>query len=502
MSIKFKLMLALDLLVLAAVTMFGGIMYNSEKALLQRQVLAARSNALQSLANVTTESLLSQDDTALISYTSDLKRIISELEVAYVIDGRKRIMAHTDPGLAPRQLPLSNSGPDIRPRTDRLLVRSELRKADPKGVSFSKKTIEVNGRSYTVAVGYSDRRVKAGIQATLEAALARIVKAGALVILSATLLALWLASLLTRPIKKLAKAFAVTGEGRLDYKLPDTARRDEIGTLNREFNGMVDKLKELDQLKKDFVSSVTHELKSPIGAIESYLDLMSYDISRSLKDPAAWPAKLPKFLENIFFIKQNSTRLLRFIGDLLDAARIEKGKFEISRKPSRLAPVLQEAVKLFQERAKESGIELSVAGTPEKLPEINIDAERVSQVLVNLVSNALKFTPRGGKVTVTACLTAAPPAPEAPTEKTPARKTAGSVIRVSVEDTGSGIPPEALGKLFGKFYQVSGVRNSVAGPKGTGLGLYIVRSIVEAHGGRAFAESSGKGSRFSFELPA
>ena len=422
-------------------------------------------------------------------------------------DGSK-VLAHTDPALEPRQLPLSNSGPSIRSRTDKLMVRRELPGKDRKGVSFSKTIIRADGRPYTVAVGYSDERVDAGIKAELDAALVRIVKAGALVIFTATLLALWLSSLMIRPIKKLLKAFAVTGEGALDYKLADTDRRDEIGALNREFNGMVDKLKELDQLKKDFVSSVTHELKSPIGAIESYLDLMSYEVARSMKEPGSWPAKLPRFLENIFFIKQNSTRLLRFIADLLDAARIEKGKFEISRKPARLDPVLRDAVKLFQERARESGIELGVAGNPEKLPEMNIDAERISQVLINLISNALKFTPGGGKVTVTAALTAAPTAAAAQnagtpplTERTPARKRTGQVIRVTVEDTGAGIPPDALGKLFEKFYQVPGVRNNVAGPKGTGLGLYIVRSIVEAHGGRAFAESSGKGSRFNFELP-
>lgn len=483
MSIKFKLMLAIDSLVLLAVMLFGGILYTSEKALLQGQIRSDREKVLQSLSNAAKESLLSQDPEMLISYTGGLKRIISELELAYVADGLK-ILAHTDKSLSPRPLPLSYTGQRIRSTADKLLVKSELPGAEEKGVYFSRKTIAVNGRPYTISVGYSKTKVQAHIQAVLHSVLVRIVKAGLLTILAATLLALWLAGRMTRPIKRLVEAFAVTGGGDLNYKLNETGRRDEIGTLTREYNGLVDKLKELDQLKKDFVSSVTHELKSPIGAIESYLDLMSYEVSRSNGDPGSWPAKLPRFLENIAFIKQNTNRLLRFIADLLDAARIEKGKFEISKNAAQVEPLIEEVLKLFLERAKGSGIELKFSAPPRKLPQLHLDAERISQVLVNLVSNALKFTPRGGAVAVNAAL--------AP---------GNGALTISVEDTGIGIPQADLAKVFEKFYQVPGGRNNVTGPKGTGLGLYIVKSIVEAHGGKISAESSGKGSRFTVELP-
>jgi len=482
--------MAIDGLLLLAVLTFGVMIYNSEARILQRQILDSREDVLQSLSKVTAESILSSDDALLISYTADLKRMIHELETAYVTDGRV-ILAHTDKNLAPRPLPLSFSGQRIQASSDKLLVRSRLKAASGKGISFSRKKVRVNGRTYEVVVGYSDFRVSAEIQAALDAVLVRIVRAGLSVLFAGTLLALWISSRMTKPIKRLAKAFAVTGGGDLDYKLTDTGRRDEIGTLYREFNGMVDRLKELDQLKKDFVSSVTHELKSPIGAIESYLDLMAYEVSRSAKDPGSWPAKLPRFLENIAFIKQNSDRLLRFIADLLDAARIEKGKFEISKKRTRVEPLIDDIVKLFLQRAKASGIELR-AELPKELPQVSLDSERICQVLTNLVSNALKFTPRGGKITVAASAVVNPAA---------AAPHSGRFLRISVEDTGIGIPQPELAKLFAKFYQVPGVRKNAAGPKGTGLGLYIVKSIVEAHGGRTFAESSGKGSRFIFELP-
>lgn len=494
MSIKYKLMLAIDSLVLLTVVMFGAIMYTSERSTLQRQINSEREHVLQSLANVASESILSHDNEMLVSYTAGLTRIISELDLAYVADENSKILAHTEKALVPRPLPLSYTGQRIRSAEDKLTVKSSLPAEDGAEISFTKKAVVVNGNQYTVAVGYRNSKTHGRIQASLDSVLDHILKAGLAVICAATLLALWLAGRLTRPISKLVEAFAVTGGGSLNHKLADTGRSDELGTLNRGFNGMVDKLKELDQLKKDFVSSVTHELKSPIGAIESYLDLMSYEISKSAGDPGSWPSRLPRFLENISFIKQNTNRLLGFIADLLDAARIEKGKFEISKSPARIEIIIQDAAKLFLERARTSGIELRFEAPVGKLPEVNMDAGRISQVLINLVSNALKFTPKGGKVTITAAL--------APARGTPAEAGRGNrALRVSVKDTGIGIPQADLGKLFGKFYQVPGGRNNVTGPKGTGLGLYIVKSIVEAHGGRIFVESAGGGSTFGFELP-
>lgn len=502
MSIRFKLALAMDALLALALFMFGAIIYNSEKALLLRQARESRENTLKALVSVTVDSVSGDDDTLLISYTYDIKRIIKELAVAYVSDGRY-ILAHTDRKMAPRQLPLSNQGDTIHAFTNRLLVRKAVPPENGKGISFSRKRLVVKGRAYDVVVGYSDQKLQDNMRKALDEVLASLLKAGALAILAATLLAFWLSARLTRPISALVKAFAATGAGDLTQRLEETGRRDEIGVLKREFNRMVASLRELDEMKKDFVSSVTHELKSPLGAIESYLDLMAYEIAQGAKDPCALGAKLPKFLENISFVKQNSGRLLRFITDLLDAAKIEKGKFEISRKESKLEPIVNNALQLFRERAKASGVELK-AELPAGLPQAMLDPERITQVLVNLVSNALKFTPRGGSVTVSASVVRPdrPAPPDAAGRAAPpAEVTARRALRVVVEDTGPGISREALAKLFGKFYQVPGSRSSAIGPKGTGLGLYIVRNIVEAHGGRAFAESSGKGSRFGFELP-
>jgi len=228
MSIKLKLMLAIDALVLSAVVMFGSLLHNSEKTGLQRQAGEARENVLQSLANVTVESVLSEDAEMLINYTAGLKHIIGELETAYVLSGGS-IMAHTDKKLSPRQLPLSYSGRRIRGGTDNLLVKTRFVEPDGKDISFSRKTVTVNGKSYDIAVGYSDVRVRAHIKTVLDSVLVRILKAGLLAVSAATLLSLWLSGLLLRPLDRLVRAFIVTGGGNLDYRLNDAGRYELSG---------------------------------------------------------------------------------------------------------------------------------------------------------------------------------------------------------------------------------------------------------------------------------
>lgn len=228
---------------------------------------------------------------------------------------------------------------------------------------------------------------------------------------------------------------------------------------------------ELEKMKLDFVSMAAHELRTPLTAIKGYLYLYLKDYRESLdKNQSA-------ILQRINISAQ---RLTGLIENLLNISRIEKGNVTLNLAPVDWVNSVNTAVEEVSEEAKEKGIELTVQLPSYILPKVYVDPLRINEVLSNLLSNALNFTPREGKVKVLV-----------------ERK--GGEIITHIEDTGKGIPEEALPHLFTKFFKISGFLQS--GSKGTGLGLYIAKSIVEMHHGRIWAESKlGQGSIFSFTL--
>jgi histidine kinase len=286
------------------------------------------------------------------------------------------------------------------------------------------------------------------------------------------LAALTLSAQITRPVALLADAARRLGRGELDTQIR-LQREDELGVLAAEFNEMAVKLKELDRLKDEFVSSVSHELRSPLAAISGYVELLA----RKPLDQI-----VPEKREKAFrIILESASRLTQFINDILDLAKIKAGRVEVRKTPFRLRQAAEDVLGLFHplfEAKKLRGV-CDVNGA---IPSLFADEEKVRQVLTNLVSNAYKFTPEGGSVTVGA-------------------QTDGKAVTVTVADTGVGIPREYVGRIFERFKQVPGPGRQ-AGPKGTGLGLAIAKGIVEAHGGKIWAESeAGQGSRFRFTLP-
>jgi signal transduction histidine kinase len=302
----------------------------------------------------------------------------------------------------------------------------------------------------------------------------RILAIAGLMIAVGLLASVALGASLARPIQALGRAAAELGGGNLKTRI-SVDRQDELGLLAREFNEAARKLQELDTMKKDFVSSVTHELKSPLAAIESYLSLMLYES----KDPRS----VERWVRDIGTIRTHAARLSRFVTDLLDVAKIERGQFTVSRRPVAVEDLARDVVQFYGPLAKEAGVEVRLDLPSPPCPAAHADPERLRQVLVNLLSNALKFTPAGGRVTLGL------------------RAEEGGLVGW-VDDTGPGIPREALERIFEKFEQVRESRALARGPKGTGLGLAICRAIVEAHGGRIRAESEpGRGSRFVFTLP-
>jgi len=186
-----------------------------------------------------------------------------------------------------------------------------------------------------------------------------------------------------------------------------------------------------------------------------------------------------KFLK---IMERSSNRLSRFIDDLLDMAKIERGKMEIRKEPLRILPIVSETVQLIKPQADEKDIEITM-DIPDNLPLVLVDGDRTRQIITNILSNSIKFTPEKGKVSI-----------KIQDEK--------EYLQLSISDTGIGIPPDRISRIFDKFEQVREVRERIKGPKGTGLGLAIVKSLVEAQGGKIWVASElGKGSTFYFTLP-
>lgn len=227
---------------------------------------------------------------------------------------------------------------------------------------------------------------------------------------------------------------------------------------------------EVDRMKSEFIATVSHELRTPMTSVKGALGLLL----GGAMGPVADPQK-----ELLAIALSNSDRLIRLINDILDLSRIEAGRLELRREPIALDGVIHAALRELEGFRSQRDIDLTVELATD-LPQVVADADRVGQVLVNLVGNALKFTDPGGKVAVRALQT-------------------GDEVRILVADTGPGIPREHIESIFERFHRASG---KTANKGGTGLGLAICKAIIREHGGRIWAESElGKGSVFTFTLP-
>jgi len=230
--------------------------------------------------------------------------------------------------------------------------------------------------------------------------------------------------------------------------------------------------KEISQAKNDFVSHVSHELKTPLASINAYAEML---VDGEAQDEAA----IRQFCE---IIQGQAQRLNRLIEDILNISRIESGLMKVNRQNLSMALIIRDAVEMMQSYAQEKNITLN-APAPILCDQVYADRDMMMQVVVNLLSNAVKYTPAGGSVSVQFDM-----------------NDVDGTITVSVTDTGIGIPEQDMDKLFGKFFRVEANKNFA---KGTGLGLNLVRQIVETvHNGRVFVRSKqGQGSTFGFVLP-
>lgn len=233
------------------------------------------------------------------------------------------------------------------------------------------------------------------------------------------------------------------------------------------------RLKELDKMKSDFVSNVSHELRTPLTSIKGSVDNMLDGLTGQLNE---------KQIRYLTRIKSNTDRLSRLINDLLDLSKIEAGRIDLKPANLALVPLAKEIAESMRPVGAEKLISLEVI-SPDTSVTAWADRDKVTQILMNLFANALKFTPSHGQVTIAV------------------QRNGDGWVQVSVRDTGPGIRPEEANKIFDKFYQIAQVDKQKT--KGTGLGLAISKALVEMHGGKIWVESEvGRGSTFSFTLPA
>lgn len=251
-----------------------------------------------------------------------------------------------------------------------------------------------------------------------------------------------------------------------------------------------DKLKELDMMKTSFTSMVSHELRTPLTSIKGFLSFLLSGVAGKITPMQK------EFLETI---RSNSERLLSLINDILDVSKMEAGSFTIVKKPCNILEITAASIKDIHSIAAKKNIKISV-DIPSESKIINADGYRLSQVMINLINNSIKFSPQDSEIKIGFHIADAgnivfPPHFEKP-------QISGSCAYITVADNGIGIKKENLGKIFTRFYQVENINTRHA--QGTGLGLSIARNIVEAHGGCMWVDSEGegKGAVFSFLLPA
>lgn len=292
--------------------------------------------------------------------------------------------------------------------------------------------------------------------------------------LGAVLLSLTLARRILQPVEALTAAARRMEKGDLRQRV-NVQSKDEIGQLAHAFNAMADGLAHLEQLRRNMVTDVAHELRTPLSNIRGYLE--------AIRDGLVEPS--PAVVDSLY---EEAMLLNRLVDDLQELALVEGGQLRLVRQPVAVEEIIAKTVAVVQPQARAKQLALRVelpadepAGQHQSLMPVDADPERVAQMLRNLLNNAITHTPPGGEIVVAA-------------------GTAGTTVEVSVRDTGAGIAPEHLPYVFERFYRADKSRTRATG--GTGLGLAIVKQLVEAHGGRVGVESAvGEGTTFTFTLP-
>jgi histidine kinase len=286
-------------------------------------------------------------------------------------------------------------------------------------------------------------------------------------VLAALLVSVVLSRRIVAPVRVLTNASQHIAKGHYDERVRVDGT-DEIAQLAARFNQMAAQLEEVENMRRQLIGDVTHELRTPLTSIKGYME--------GLMDGV-----LPSTPQTFNEIHREADRLSRLVDDLQELSRIEAKSYSLDIHSVPVSSLIQTTLKRLAPQAAAKQIQLQ-SKLPPDLPPVEADEDRITQVLFNLVANAIQYTPEGGQVIISAVSQA-------------------DQILVSVSDSGIGIPPEHLANLFTRFYRVDKSRSRSAGG-GSGIGLTIAKHLVEAHGGQIWVESKGdgQGSAFTFTL--
>ena len=295
-------------------------------------------------------------------------------------------------------------------------------------------------------------------------------------IILAALLSLFFSRFLSKPLVKMNKAALAMASGDYQQRI-DIETNDEIGLLSNSLNTLASRLQEKisqlvqqEQIRREFVTNVAHDIKTPLAVMQGFTEAMIDGLVKTENDRE-------KYLQNIL---EEINSLKRLVNEVLDLKRMEEGKFDFDKEPCDMRDIIDRVQRKITQLAAEKDLQMEIS-VDKKVPAVNCNSDRMERVLINLIANAIRHTPKGGKISIVVTAKA-------------------NQVHLRISDTGEGIAPEDLPMIWERFYKGDKSRTRTQG--GTGLGLAIVKRIVEGHGGQINVESKLKeGTTFNIVLP-